>query len=66
MVMDLDINGAKNLFLKNLEAMALALALGPTPCSLETGCCTETEMSLRDLHGFEALESLKKRVGEYC
>jgi putative transposase len=49
MVMDRDINGAKNIFLKNFEALALELALGPTPCSLETGCCTETEMSLLDL-----------------
>ena len=32
MVMDRDIHGAKNLFLKNLEALALELALGP--CSL--------------------------------
>src|SRR3989338_5355823 len=31
------INGAKNPFLKNLEPLALELALGRTPCSLETG-----------------------------
>ena len=59
MVMDRDINGAKNLFLKNLEALALELALGPTPAVLETGCCTETERSLLDLHGFEALGSFQ-------
>ena len=34
--MDRDINGAKNIFLKNFEALALELALGPTPCNLET------------------------------
>ena len=49
MGMDQDINGAKNVFLKKFQA----LALGPTPCSLETGCCTETERSLLDLHDFE-------------
>ena len=41
MVMDRDINGAKNISLKNFEALALELALGPTPCTLETECCTE-------------------------
>ncbi|MDP2434933.1 MAG: zinc ribbon domain-containing protein, partial [archaeon] len=59
MVMDRDINGAKSLFLKNFEALALELALGPTPCTLETECCTETVMSLLDLHGLQALESLE-------
>lgn len=56
MVMDRDINGAKNIFLKNFEALTLELALGPTPCSLEADCCTETEMSLLDLHNFETFE----------
>src|SRR3989338_11259280 len=59
MVMDRDINGAKNISLKNFEALALGLALGPTPCTLETECCTETVMSLLDLHGLEALESFE-------
>ncbi len=43
MIMDRDINGAKNIFLKNYEALGLHLALGPTPCS--SNCCTETAMS---------------------
>ena len=30
-VMDRDVNGAKNIFLKNFEALGLSLALGPTP-----------------------------------
>ena len=30
-VMYRDVNGAKNIFLKNFEALRLSLALGPTP-----------------------------------
>jgi hypothetical protein len=41
MVMDRDINGAKNIFLKNHEALALELTLGPTPCGPATGRCME-------------------------
>ncbi|MDP2434222.1 MAG: transposase [archaeon] len=59
MVMDRDINGAKNIFLKNFEALTLVLALGPTPCSPETDCCTETLWSLLDLFDLEALESFE-------
>jgi hypothetical protein len=59
MVMDRDINGAKNIFLKNFEALALELALGPTPCTLETGCCTETAMSLLNFCSFETRESFE-------
>lgn len=46
LVMDRDINGAKNIFLKNYEALGFDLTLGHTPCDLATGRCTETEMSL--------------------
>lgn len=38
---DRDINGAKNIFLKNYEALGLNLTLGPTPFSLATKNCTE-------------------------
>jgi putative transposase len=41
MVMDRDINGAKNIFLKNYEALGVTLTLGPTPCSSAMGCCTD-------------------------
>ena len=44
--MDRDVNGAKNIFLKNHEALGLCLTLGPTPFLLETGGCTETLGSL--------------------
>jgi len=38
---DRDINGAKNIFLKNYEALGLTLpTLGPTPCSPVMDCCT--------------------------
>jgi IS605 OrfB family transposase len=37
--MDRDINGAKNIFLKNYEALGLNLTLGPIPFNLETDCC---------------------------
>lgn len=41
MVMDRDINGAKNIFLKNHEALGLGLTLGPTPCYSVTSSCTK-------------------------
>ena len=44
-VMDRDMNAAKNIFLRNFEALGLSvqgsLALGPTPCDLVTDRCTE-------------------------
>jgi transposase len=44
--MDRDINAAKNIFLKNYEALGLGLvSLEPSPCSLVTDCCTGAEMS---------------------
>lgn len=43
MQMDRDINGAKNIFLKNYEALGLNLTLGHTSASSATSSCTETE-----------------------
>ena len=57
MVMNWDINGAGNIFLKNYESLGLNLILGPTICSLETGCCTqEAVMSLLDFELCEKFE----------
>src|SRR3989338_5632781 len=42
MVRDRDINGAKNIFLKNYEVLGLGLTLGPAPSGLATDHCTET------------------------
>jgi len=56
LVMDRDINGAKNIFLKNYEALGFDLTLGPTPCDLATGRCTETEMSLLNLEFCEKFD----------
>jgi putative transposase len=46
MKMDRDINGAKNIFLKNYEALGLNLTLRPISYDLFLDHCTETEMSL--------------------
>ncbi|MEZ0208895.1 MAG: RNA-guided endonuclease InsQ/TnpB family protein [Candidatus Paceibacterota bacterium] len=56
MVMDRDINGAKNIFLKNYEALGFGLTLGPTPSGLVTDQCTETAMSLLNFEVFENFE----------
>lgn len=45
-IMDRDVNGAKNVFLKNYEALGLGLTLGPTPFLPETARSTETFESL--------------------
>jgi putative transposase len=50
--MDRDVNGAKNIFLKNYEALGLHLTLGPTPSALATEQCTEAAMSLLDENWF--------------
>lgn len=41
MIMDRDINGAKNIFLKNFEVLDLDLTLGPIPCYSEMNNCTD-------------------------
>lgn len=51
-IMDRDVNGAKNIFLKNYEALGLHLALGPTPSVSATEQCTEAAMSLLDENWF--------------
>ncbi len=45
-IMDRDVNGAKNIFLKNYEALGLCLTLGPTPSVSATEQCTEAAMPL--------------------
>ena len=44
--MDRDTNGAKNIFLKNYEALGFETTLGPTPLDPVTDSCTETVVSL--------------------
>lgn len=51
-VIDRDINGAKNIFLKNYEALALRLALGPTPSPAATLGCTEPSGVSQDFENF--------------
>ena len=46
MSMDRDTNGAKNIFLKNYEALGFETTLGPTPLDPVTDLCTETVVSL--------------------
>lgn len=56
MVMDRDINGAKNIFLKNYEALGFDLTLGPAPCGSATDRCTETVVSLLNLEFCEEFD----------
>ncbi len=62
MIMDRDINGAKNIFLKNYQALALELALRPNSCDSATGRCTETTLPLSLLNptSFECFETFEE------